>query len=98
MYLSVCTLYLRDCSPTIIIIIIIIIILGIIRGQGGPSVQLYCEEYIHNIMFEETDSIEDEITLQKRLYHCTNQELEWLKNNNSSEAGDVGTFPSDGFD
>ena len=42
---------------------------------------IYSEKYIHNKMLEETDSIEDEITLQKRLCPCTNQELEWLKNN-----------------
>ena len=42
-----------------------IIILGTIRGQGGPSVQLYIEEYIHNKMLEETESVKDEMTLQK---------------------------------
>ena len=27
---------------------IIIIILKTVRGQGGPSVQIYSEKYIHN--------------------------------------------------
>ena len=40
----------------------------------------YTVKSIHNKMLEETDSIE-EMTLQKRLCPCTNQELKWIKNN-----------------